>query len=84
MAKKARKKAAPKRKKTKVQAVRRPARAKARKAAPKRKAAAKKRARKPRTFGQRIANAVRTVVGTVEDTEKLRAKLEQRGSDATE
>lgn len=84
MAKKAGRKTAAKRRKTKARTARRPARAATRKAAAKRKGAAKKRARKSRTLGQRMANAIRTVVDSVQDTGTLRARLEQRGSDETQ
>jgi hypothetical protein len=81
MAKKARKKTAAKRKKSrKTKAARRPARKVARKAAPKRK----KRARKAKSLGDRISSAFRAVVGSVEDTGKMRVKMEQRGSDETQ
>jgi hypothetical protein len=82
MAKK-RTKTAAKRKKTKK--TKRPVRKAAkRKAAPKVARKRKKRARKAKSLGERISSALRTVVGSVEDTEKLRAKMEPRGADETQ
>ncbi|MFN3658657.1 MAG: hypothetical protein ACK4UO_15515 [Pseudolabrys sp.] len=90
MAKKRKKTAAKRKKAKKAKTARRPIRKSARKlgrakAAPKR-AARKKRARKAKPQGlvERVTSAFKAVVSGVEETEALRAKLEQRGSDETQ
>ena len=87
MAKRSKKKA----KTRKTVAKRKTARAKTRvKAAAKKgiKKAVKKRKKarkaKPRTFGERVSSAFKTVTGTITDVGGLRKKFEQPGSDETE
>ncbi len=80
MAKKARKKTAAKRRKSAKKAARRPLRKAAGRKAPVRR----KKKRKAKGLVARVTSAFKTVVGSVEDTEKLRAKLEIKGSDETQ
>jgi hypothetical protein len=76
MAKKARKKSAAKgRKKTKAVA-----RKKSRSATKRRKV----RKARPKTLGEDVSRAYRTVVDTIKDTDRLRNKLEPPGTSETE
>jgi hypothetical protein len=58
--------------------------AKRRKAKPARKTTKKRKATRRRRKEGAISRAYHTVTGTISDTGKLRAKMEQRGSDETE
>jgi hypothetical protein len=44
----------------------------------------KARKTKPRTFGERVSSAFKTVTGTITDVGGLRKKFETPGSDETE
>ena len=83
MAKKARKKSTAKTKKRSKAAGKKPAlkKTKARAVTKKKKAARKA---KPKTLGDRLSNAYRTVVDTVTGTDQLRNKLEKPGTSETE
>lgn len=71
--------------KGRAKSARRTVKAKTRKAAaPKRKTAARKKRARKATLGERLSGAVRTMIGAVEDTEKMRRRLEPRGSDETQ
>ncbi len=51
------------------------------------KAAAKKRklrSRRPRSLGEKVSNAYRTVVDTIKGTDRLRNKMEPTGTSETE
>ena len=84
MAKKARKKAGKKstRKSTQKSAVK----SKAKKTSPAKKRSAAKKRKKPaaKGIGAKVASAYRTVVDTFSGTDKLRNKMEQKGTSESE
>jgi hypothetical protein len=80
MARKTRKAAAKRGKKSKVKNTR-VAKKKAKPARARKKA---KRKAKPKTLGQRISSGYRAVVDTVTGTDKLRNKMEQPGTSESE
>ena len=76
MARKKRKSSAGKRKKKSRAMTRKKSRAQARKR--------KVRRRRPRTLGDKVSNAYRTVVDTIKGTDRLRNKLEPPATSETE
>ena len=76
MARKRRKSSAGKRKKKSRTVTRKKSRAQAKKR--------KLRRRRPRTLGDKVSNAYRTVVDTIKGTDRLRNKLEPPATSETE
>ena len=76
MARKRRKSSAGKRKKKSRTATRKKSRAQAKKR--------KLRRQRPRTLGDKVSSAYRTVVDTIKDTDQLRNKLEPPATSETE